>query len=93
MSNKTLDLSWREQTAAAAAFCFSGEDGLKGCSAQKGFEGQSSGDMENHVKQVKATLRFKGRKLSDTHDNWTVLFKMILSHIYATIVIISLCAV
>lgn len=32
--------------------CFSGEDGLWGCSAQKGFEGQSSGDMQNHVKQV-----------------------------------------
>lgn len=31
---------------------FSGEDGLWGCRAQKGFEGQSSGDMQNHVKQV-----------------------------------------
>lgn len=58
-----------------------GEDGLWGCSAQKGLEGQSSGDMLNHVKQVPFSPTVPGRrqpcvseagKLNGPHHNRAV---------------------
>lgn len=53
---------------AAAACVFRGRTGLWGCGAQKGFEEQSSGDMQNHVKQMPFSHDVRGRRQPDFYE-------------------------